>query len=172
VTIRCTVVQATTTAVLQISLCKSQPTAGRLPLPLSNLYLHTARVGLWTDRLEAATVDLRFFVCRFVSRCVMYGTMDCRGPAECAHGAFNLLSGICTIYSYHEPVTTNVMSYDRVTLTLSAIVELCQFLRTKGLFQVETVRERSFSLYGHREPRYGRSERPHGLSWTGIDRTR
>ena len=70
--------------------------------------------------------------------------MDCRGPAECAHGAFNLLSGICTIYSYHEPVTTNVMSYDRVTLTLSAIVELCQFLRTKGLFQVETVRERSF----------------------------
>ena len=69
---------ATSTAVhctadlLQISLCKSQPTAGRLPLPLSNLYLHTARVGLWTDRLEVATVDLRFFVCRFVSRWVMY----------------------------------------------------------------------------------------------------
>ena len=58
---------------LQISLCKSQPTAGRLPLPLSNLYLHTARVGLWTDRLEVATVDLRFFVCRFVSRWIMYG---------------------------------------------------------------------------------------------------
>ena len=70
---------ATSTAVhctadlLQISLCKSQPTAGRLPLPLSNLYLHTARVGLWTDRLEAATVDLRFFVCRFVSGWMMYG---------------------------------------------------------------------------------------------------
>ena len=26
------------------------------------------------------------------------GTMDCRGPAECAHGAFNLLSGQGTIY--------------------------------------------------------------------------
>ena len=73
---------ATSTAVhctadlLQISLCKSQPTAGRLPLPLSNLYLHTARVGLWTDRLEVATVDLRFFVCRFVSRWVMYDMSD------------------------------------------------------------------------------------------------
>ena len=60
---------------LQISHRKYQLTAGRLPLPLSNLYLHTARVGLWTDRLEAATGDLRFFVCRFVSRCVMYGRL-------------------------------------------------------------------------------------------------
>jgi len=79
---------ATSTAVhctadlLQISLCKSQPTAGRLPLPLSNLYLHTARVGLWTDRLEAATGDLRFFVCRFVSRCVMYASRPWFGPSD------------------------------------------------------------------------------------------
>ena len=33
-------------------------------------------------------------------------------------------------------------------------------------------RERSFSLYGHRKPGYGRSERSYGLSWTDIDRTR
>ena len=66
-----------TADLLQISLCKSQPTAGRLPLPLSNLYLHTARVGLWTDRLEAATGDLRFFVCRFVSRWIMYAGTLC-----------------------------------------------------------------------------------------------
>ena len=41
-----------------------------------------------------------------------------------------------------------------------------------GLFQVGMVRERSFSLYGHREPGLCRSERSHGLSWTAIDRTR
>ena len=94
----CTVVQATTTAVLQISLCKSQPSAGRLPLPLSNLYLHTARVGLWTDRLEVATVDLRFFVCRFVSRCVMYANArESRSRTHtCIHSGQRGARGACS----------------------------------------------------------------------------
>ena len=54
---------------LQISTLRWTPSTSTLKSLPS---LHTAWVGLWTDRLEAATVDLRFFVCRFVSRWLMY----------------------------------------------------------------------------------------------------
>ena len=60
--------RSTADLTLQISTHRWTPSTSTL----KSLSSHRPGGRLWTDRLEAATVDLRFFVCRFVSRWLMY----------------------------------------------------------------------------------------------------